>query len=88
MLVFEDLHWADDALLDFVDPLVDWAVGVPLLIVVHRAARAPRSAARAGEAGSRTPSTISLSPLSDDETAQLVHALLARSLRAGGRSDN
>ena len=32
-LVFEDLHWADDALLDFVDYLVDWASGVPLLVV-------------------------------------------------------
>ena len=33
MLVFEDLHWADDALLDFVDHLVDWAGGVPMLVV-------------------------------------------------------
>src|SRR5207248_626039 len=30
VLVFEDLHWADDDLLDFVDHLVDWAAGVPL----------------------------------------------------------
>src|SRR6478609_3323242 len=33
VLVFEDLHWADDGLLDFVDHLVDWASGVPLLVV-------------------------------------------------------
>ena len=33
VLVFEDLHWADDHLLDFVDHLVDWATGVPLLVV-------------------------------------------------------
>ena len=33
VLVFEDLHWADDALLDFVDYLVDWASGVPILVV-------------------------------------------------------
>ena len=33
VLVFEDLHWADDALLDFVDHLVDWATGVPLLVL-------------------------------------------------------
>ena len=25
VLVFEDLHWADEGLLDFVDHLVDWA---------------------------------------------------------------
>ena len=29
VLVFEDLHWADDALLDFVAHLLDWASGVP-----------------------------------------------------------
>jgi predicted ATPase len=33
VLVFEDLHWADDDLLDFVDHLVDWSSGVPLLVV-------------------------------------------------------
>ena len=33
MLVFEDLHWADDALLDFVDLLADRAGDVPLLVV-------------------------------------------------------
>ena len=33
VLVFEDLHWADDGLLDFVDQLVDWVSGVPLLVV-------------------------------------------------------
>jgi class 3 adenylate cyclase len=33
ILVFEDLHWADDGLLDFVDYLAEWATGVPLLIV-------------------------------------------------------
>ena len=33
VLVFEDLHWADDGLLDFVDELVDWVTDVPLLVV-------------------------------------------------------
>jgi AAA ATPase domain len=33
VLVFEDLHWADDGLLDFVDYLADWAGPVPLLVV-------------------------------------------------------
>ena len=48
MLVFEDLHWADDGLLDFVDHLADWATTVPLLIVGDGAARAARPAARLG----------------------------------------
>jgi hypothetical protein len=28
VLVFEDLHWADDNLIEFADQLVDWATGV------------------------------------------------------------
>src|SRR5205085_353478 len=32
VLLFEDLHWADDGLLDFVDHLVEWASGVPILV--------------------------------------------------------
>src|SRR5262249_2395427 len=33
VLVFEDLHWADEALLDFVEMLADYAEGIPLLLV-------------------------------------------------------
>ena len=33
VLVFEDLHWADDALLAFLEHLADWSRGVPLLLV-------------------------------------------------------
>ena len=33
MLVFEDLHWADEAMLAFFEHLADRAEGVPLLIV-------------------------------------------------------
>ena len=33
MLVFEDLHWADDAMLAFLEHLADRAEAVPLLVV-------------------------------------------------------
>ena len=33
VLVVEDLHWADQALLAFLEHLADWAQGVPLLVV-------------------------------------------------------
>ncbi|HKV68582.1 MAG TPA: AAA family ATPase, partial [Gaiellales bacterium] len=33
VLVFEDLHWADDDLLAFIEHLLAWVVGVPMLIV-------------------------------------------------------
>ncbi len=32
VLVFEDLHWADEALLSFLEHLADWSEGVPLLV--------------------------------------------------------
>ena len=33
ILVFEDLHWADPSLLEFIEHLVDWSSGVPILVV-------------------------------------------------------
>jgi class 3 adenylate cyclase len=79
VLVFEDLHWADDDLLDFVDYLVDWATGVPLLVVcVARPELLQRRPAWGG--GKPNALTISLSPLSDAETARLIAALLERAV--------
>ncbi len=78
VMVFEDLHWADDALLDFVDELVEWASNAPLLIVVT--ARPELFTRRPGWGGGKANAvTISLSPLSVEDTARLVHALLGRS---------
>ena len=77
VLVFEDLHFADDGLLDFVDHLADWSTGVPLLIV--GTARPELLARRPGWGGGKPHAlTLSLSSLSDEETALLVHALLER----------
>ena len=70
-LVFEDLHWADENLLDFLDHLVDWAGGVPLLVVCT--ARPELLERRPGWGGGKTNAlTISLSPLSDEDTARLI----------------
>jgi predicted ATPase len=81
VLVFEDLHWADDHLLDFVDNLVEWASGVPLLVVAT--ARPELLTRRAGWGGGKLNSlTVSLSPLSDDDTARLLHELLGSVLPA------
>ncbi len=81
VLVFEDLHWADDNLLDFVDYVVDWAADVPLLCVcTARPELLERRPAWGG--GKPNASTISLSPLSDEETARLIGTLLERPLLA------
>jgi class 3 adenylate cyclase len=75
VLVFEDLHWADDDLLDFVDHLIDRTSGVPILVVCT--ARPELLERRQGWGGGKpNAATVSLSPLSDDDTAQLVAALV------------
>jgi class 3 adenylate cyclase/tetratricopeptide (TPR) repeat protein len=77
VLVFEDLHWADDNLLDFIEHLIDWASGVPLLIVCS--ARPELFERRPGwGGGARHATTLSLAPLSDEETAQLISNLSNR----------
>ena len=48
VMVFEDLHWADDGTLDFIDHLLDWAAGDTAHDHHARAARAPRAPARLG----------------------------------------
>jgi class 3 adenylate cyclase/tetratricopeptide (TPR) repeat protein len=79
VLVFEDLHWADDGLLDFVDHLVEWASGVPLLAVCT--ARPELLTRRPGWGGGKpNATTVSLSSLSEEETARLVAALLEQAV--------
>jgi len=79
VLAFEDLHWADDGMLDFVDHLVEWAGEVRLLVVCT--ARPELLARRPGWGGGKPNAvTLSLAPLEDEETARLLGALLGRSL--------
>jgi class 3 adenylate cyclase/tetratricopeptide (TPR) repeat protein len=79
VLVFEDLQWADEGLLDFIDHLADWARDVPLLVVCT--ARPELLARRAGWGGGKPNAvTISLTPLSDADTARLLAVLLDRPL--------
>jgi len=82
--VFEDLHWADDGLLDWVDYLVDWAGGVPLLVV--GTARPELLARRPGWGGGKPNAvTLSLAPLSEEDTARLVGSLLGRPVLEAGQ---
>ncbi len=79
VLVFEDLHWADDALLDFVDHLVDWVSGVPMLVVCT--ARPELLDRRRGwGGGKRNALTIALSPLADTDIARLIGTLLEQAV--------
>jgi tetratricopeptide (TPR) repeat protein len=79
VLVFEDLHWADEGLLDFVDELIDWLSGVPLLVICS--ARPELLERRQGwGGGTLNAATVGLSPLSEKETAVLISQVLERAL--------
>ena len=81
VVVFEDLHWADESLLDFVDELVEWVTDVPLLVV--GTARPELLERRPGWGGGKlNATTIALAPLSDDQTAALIGQLLGRPVLA------
>ncbi|HET7514169.1 MAG TPA: adenylate/guanylate cyclase domain-containing protein [Gaiella sp.] len=79
VVVVEDLHWADTALLDFLSYLGEWAVGVPLLLLCTARPELHEAHSTWG-AGMRNAHTINLEPLSERETSELVHGLLARSV--------
>jgi class 3 adenylate cyclase/tetratricopeptide (TPR) repeat protein len=75
VLLFEDLHWADPALLSFVEHLVDWSRGLPLLVLcTGRPELYERHPTWGG--GTRNSTTVSLSPLSVNETERLLFSLL------------
>jgi len=79
VLAFEDLHWADPALLEFVGHLVDRSTGVPLLVLcTARPELYEREPAWGG--GKRNSTTISLAPLTSDETSRLLSHLLAQAV--------
>src|SRR4029450_12119698 len=79
VLVVEDLHWADDALLDFLEHLLDWSAPVPLLLLcTARPELFERRSAWGG--GKRNATTISLSPLTRDDAGRLLQVLLERSV--------
>ena len=79
VLVFEDLHWADDAMLAFLDHLAEQADGVPLLVI--GTARPELHDTHPGfGSGHVNVNTIRLTPLTDAETARLVSSLLDASV--------
>jgi class 3 adenylate cyclase/tetratricopeptide (TPR) repeat protein len=75
VLVFEDLHWADEAMLAFLEHLADVAQGVPLLLVCTARPELVERHPGYGS-GLRNTTNINLTPLSQEETARLVSALL------------
>jgi tetratricopeptide (TPR) repeat protein len=77
VLVFEDLHWAEPALLDLIEHVADLTSDAPLLIVCP--AREELVEARPGWGGGRFNTTsILLEPLDETESTELVTLLMNR----------
>ena len=75
VLVFEDIHWADDAMLAFLEHLADRAEGVPLLILATARPELFERHPTFG-AGLQNVNRINLGRLTDAETGRLVAGLL------------
>jgi len=77
IIVIEDLHWADDAVIEFLDHLMEWAAGSPILLVATARPELFTDRPTWG-AGRRDAVTSTLAPLSSDEAASLMVALTDR----------
>ena len=84
VLVFDDLHWADDDLLDFVDHLVDWVADVPLLVVCTARPGAARAPAGLGRRQAERADDLALAARRRGHGASSSATLLGRA-RAPGR---
>ena len=75
VMVFEDLHWADEGLVAFIEYLLDWARQHPIFVVtLSRPEVADRHPGFPGSTRSST--TLSLEPLSDDAMDELLTGLV------------
>jgi len=77
VLMFEDVHWAEEPLLELVEHLAAWVREAPLLIICL--ARPELLDVRPGWGGGRVrATTLELEPLQPDESEELVAALTAQ----------
>jgi tetratricopeptide (TPR) repeat protein len=76
VLVFEDLHWADPSLLEFVEELPDWSRNHPILVVTMSR---PDLLDRRPDWGSGRPgfASLYLGPLGDGEMSELIAGAVA-----------
>jgi class 3 adenylate cyclase/tetratricopeptide (TPR) repeat protein len=79
VVVFEDLHWADPALLAFIEHVAEHATASPMLMIATARPELYDSHPSWG-AGVRNAATISIPPLTAEETATLVSSVLRTGL--------
>jgi class 3 adenylate cyclase/tetratricopeptide (TPR) repeat protein len=78
VLVLEDIHWADEGLLDFIEFLARWADAPIMILCLARHELLERRPAWAG--GLPNAASIVLEPLSPDESGRLLSGLLGAAM--------
>ncbi len=77
VLVLDDVHWAEPTLLDLIEHLADWTIDAPVLLLC--VARQELLEARPGWGGGKSyATTLTLEPLNDAESQQLMVSLLGQ----------
>jgi class 3 adenylate cyclase/tetratricopeptide (TPR) repeat protein len=71
VLLFEDIHWADSALLDFIEYLIEWSRDVPLFVLTHARPELTDRRPTWGS-GKRNFTSIFLEPLPTDAMEALL----------------
>ncbi len=74
VIAFEDIHWADDGMLDAIEHLAQWVRAPLMLVCLARDELLDRRPSWGG--GRRSATQLMLSPLSDEHSRALVRALL------------
>jgi class 3 adenylate cyclase/tetratricopeptide (TPR) repeat protein len=83
LLAFEDIHWADEGMLDAVEHLAQWVRAPLMLLCLTRDELLERRPSWGG--GRRNATQLFLEPLTAEDTRELVSALLPG---GGRRSDD
>jgi len=74
-LIFEDLHWADDGLLDFIEYLLEWSRNYPLFVLSHARPELLDRRPTWG-AGLRNATGLALQPLAESDMRALLAGLV------------
>ncbi|HYN90379.1 MAG TPA: adenylate/guanylate cyclase domain-containing protein, partial [Thermoleophilaceae bacterium] len=74
VIAFEDIHWADDGMLDAIEHLAQWVRAPLMLVCLARDELLDRRSSWGG--GRRSATQLLLDPLNDEHSRELVRALL------------
>ncbi|MDX1468734.1 MAG: adenylate/guanylate cyclase domain-containing protein [Acidimicrobiia bacterium] len=79
VMVIEDLHWVDDAFMEFLEDLLVWSTDVPIMVICTARPELYEKHPSWG-GGHRNSSTITLAPLNDENISRLIASHLNKAV--------